>query len=78
MAVAPASRPRALRTCMPARSKISSPDRPVIAGHWATLGAAGGATVGGVGAAATREAAVPRAGAGAAAADVAAGTCGGA
>ena len=30
---APTSRPRALRTSMPARSNTSSPDRPVSGGH---------------------------------------------
>lgn len=33
MPVAPASRPRALRTSMPARSNTSSPESPVSAGH---------------------------------------------
>ncbi|MCY1524587.1 hypothetical protein D9M68_595270 [compost metagenome] len=38
---APAMRPRALRTSMPARSNTSSPDTPVSAGHTGG-GAAGG------------------------------------
>jgi hypothetical protein len=39
---APARRPRALRTSMPARSNTSSPDRPVSPGQTTVAPGAGG------------------------------------